>query len=107
MLRFFLHYGIHFLVPLAIGILFFKEHRLKVVLILLSGIFIDIDHLFASPIFDPARCSLNFHPLHSYWAILLYVAFLFFKKTRLVGLALMIHILADAVDCLLLVQQSK
>ncbi|MEX0291631.1 MAG: DUF6122 family protein [Flavobacteriaceae bacterium] len=99
MLRFFIHYGIHFLVPIAIALLFFREKRLLVMLILLAGILIDIDHLFASPVFDPTRCSINFHPLHSYWAIAVYSVLLFVKKTRILGLALLIHILADLVDC--------
>ena len=33
---------------------------------------IDLDHLLATPIFDPARCSIGFHPLHSYYAIGVY-----------------------------------
>ncbi|TMM53850.1 hypothetical protein FEE95_18310 [Maribacter algarum] len=102
MFRFFIHYGIHFIVPIAIGLLFFKENRETAIIILLAGILIDIDHLLASPIFDPNRCSIDFHPLHTYWAIGIYVALLFFKKTRIFGIALLIHILADLVDCYLL-----
>lgn len=102
MLRFVVHYGIHFLVPIAIGLLFFKDHRLKITLILLAGIVIDIDHLWADPIFDPDRCSIGFHALHSAWAIAVYVVLLVIKKTRIFGLALLIHILADAADCLLI-----
>jgi hypothetical protein len=102
MLRFFLHYGIHFLVPIAIGYIFFKEHRGNIIIILLSAIVIDIDHIFANPIFDPNRCSIDFHPLHSYWAIGLYFLFLFFKKTRIFGIGLLIHILADVTDCYLI-----
>ena len=102
MLRFLLHYGIHFLVPIAIGFLFFKEYRFRISLLLLAGIFIDIDHLLAQPIFDANRCSINFHPLHTYWAIAIYLLFLLFKKTRILGLALTIHIIADMVDCWLI-----
>lgn len=60
---------------------------------------IDLDHLLATPIFSPGRCSINFHPLHSYWAIAVYVLLLIPKKTRLIGLGLVIHIIADTVDC--------
>ena len=102
MFRFFVHYGIHFLVPIAIGLLLFKEHRLKVILILLAGIVIDVDHLWANPIFDPERCSIGFHLFHSYWAIVVYFGLLFFKKTWIFGLALLIHIFADAMDCFLM-----
>ena len=102
MLRFIAHYGIHFLVPVAIGLLFFKEKPWQVILILLAGILIDLDHLLADPLFDPNRCSIGFHPLHSYWAIESYAFIFLFKKTRLFGLALLIHIIADTVDCLLM-----
>lgn len=70
--------------------------------ILLAGIIIDIDHVLADPLFDPNRCSINFHPLHTYWAIALYVVMLIPKKTRIFGLALIIHIVADTTDCLLM-----
>lgn len=102
MVRPFLHYGIHFVLPVVIGLLFFKYNRLRVILILMAGIVIDIDHLWADPLFDPHRCSINFHPLHSYWAIMFYIGLFWFKKTRILGLALLIHILADATDCLLM-----
>ena len=102
MLRFFIHYGIHFLVPIAVAMLFYKEQQKKAILILLSAIIIDVDHLLANPIFDPNRCSIDFHPLHSYWAIGIYIALLFFKKSRIFGVALLIHILADIADCFLI-----
>ena len=102
MLRHLLHYGIHFLVPIVIAFWFFKDNRIKVALILLAGIIIDVDHLWANPLFDPNRCSIGFHMLHSCWAILAYSIFPFFKTTRIIGLALIIHIFADTVDCLLM-----
>lgn len=102
MLREILHYGIHFLVPVLVGILFYTRHRLKAVLILLSGIVIDLDHLLAHPIFDPNRCSIGFHPLHTYWAIAIYTILIIPRASRIFGLALLIHILADTVDCWLL-----
>lgn len=102
MLRLFLHYGIHFIVPVLIAWVFFKNQRLNVLLILWAGIIIDIDHLLAEPVFDPMRCSIGFHPLHSYWAIGIYGVLLWPRQTRIVGLALIIHIVADFVDCLFL-----
>ncbi|MCK0188610.1 DUF6122 family protein [Arenibacter sp. F20364] len=102
MLRFCLHYGIHFILPVIIGLVFFKEHRLKIILILLAGILLDLDHLWANPIFDPNRCSIDFHPLHTYWAIAGYSLLLFLKNTRVFGIAFLIHILADTVDCYLM-----
>lgn len=60
---------------------------------------IDLDHLLATPLFDACRCSINYHPLHTYWAMGVYVVLLFFKRTRLVGIGLLLHLLADAIDC--------
>ena len=102
MFRWGLHYGIHFLLPIVIALFFYKEHRLKAIIILWAGILIDLDHLWASPMFDPDRCSINFHPLHTYWAITCYFILLLPKRTRIFGLALLIHILADLTDCLLM-----
>ena len=102
MTRHLIHYSIHFLVPILIAVFFFKGDRFKVILILLAGILIDMDHLWAIPLYDPNRCSVGFHTFHSYWAIAIYFLLLFFKPTRLVGLALTIHIVADTVDCLLM-----
>jgi len=99
-LRHFLHYGIHFLVPFLIAFLFFKEKQWKVALILLGGIVLDIDHIFADPIFDANRCSVGFHPFHSYFLFPLYLGLAFWQKTRLIGLAFVIHIVADLTDCL-------
>ena len=69
---------------------------------MLLGFLIDIDHLLATPIFSPNRCSINFHPLHSYYAIVVYILLLVPKKTRLIGLGLVIHIIADTTDCYLM-----
>ena len=100
MLQYIVHYGIHFLVPLFIASVFFRTQWKTAYLIMIAAMLIDVDHLLSNPVFDSNRCSINFHPLHSYIAIVLYVLLLFPKKTRLIGLGLVIHILADAVDCL-------
>ncbi|MFT7189238.1 MAG: hypothetical protein ACI9AV_002514, partial [Sediminicola sp.] len=50
-----MHYGIHFLIPIGIGLYFYRKNWFWAVLILLAGILIDLDHLLASPIFDSAR----------------------------------------------------
>ena len=102
MLQPFVHYGIHFLVPLFIAIIFFKSDWQKAFLIMIATMLIDLDHLFASPIFDANRCSINFHPLHYYYAIGLYIVLTLFRKTRLLGIGLCIHIFADWCDCLIM-----
>ncbi|WP_336128483.1 DUF6122 family protein [Mesoflavibacter sp. CH_XMU1422-2] len=96
-----IHYGIHFLLPLIVALFLFKNQWKKAYVIMILGMLIDLDHLLATPIFAPNRCSINFHPLHSYYAIAIYILLLIPKKTRLIGLGLAIHILADSVDCLL------
>ena len=102
MLQFVLHYGIHALVPLFVALVFFKSHWKKAFVIMLLGWLIDIDHLLASPIFDSNRCSINFHLLHSYYAIVIYILLALIKKTRLIGLGLVIYIVADAADCFMM-----
>lgn len=67
---------------------------------MISALLIDLDHLLADPVYAPGRCSIGFHPLHSYLAISLYPLLLFFRRTRLLGIGLMVHIGLDAVDCL-------
>lgn len=102
MLQTFIHYGCHIFLPLIIALLFFKSNWKTAYLIMIAGILIDIDHLLATPIFDANRCSIGFHPLHSSFAILFYIFLCFPKKSRLVGLGLVIHIISDTVDCALM-----
>jgi hypothetical protein len=84
---------------LVIAYVFFKDQWKKAYFILLATMIIDVDHLLASPIYDPARCSINFHPLHTYYALGIYIIFLFFKKTRIVGVGMIFHLLTDFIDC--------
>lgn len=102
MLQPIIHYGIHFVLPLLVALFFFKSNWKKAFLIMLCGLLIDLDHLLANPMFDPNRCSINFHPLHSYYAIGIYLGLVIFKKTRILGIGLLIHIIADAADCLMM-----
>ncbi len=96
------HYGLHFGLPLIVAVIFYKTYWLKAYGIMVLGMFIDLDHLIANPIFDPNRCSINFHPLHSYYAIALYFILLIPKKTRIFGIGLITHIIADTADCWLM-----
>lgn len=101
MLKFAVHYGFHFLLPLLLSMLFFKKNWKIVYLIFLCSMLVDLDHLLANPIFQKNRCSINFHPLHSYFAIGIYFIGLFFKKTRIIAIALLFHMLTDFIDCYL------
>jgi hypothetical protein len=102
MLQIFAHYGVHFLAPLVVALMFYKRNWKTALLIMLATFIIDIDHVLANPIFDASRCSINFHPLHSYYAMIIYALLLIPKTTRLIGLGLCVHILADTLDCLLM-----
>ena len=94
------HYGLHLLVPGLIAYIFFRPYWKRVWFIFLLTMLVDLDHLFANPIFDPERCSIGFHFLHSYIAIVIYAVLLFFKKTRIVAIGLLFHIITDFQDCL-------
>ncbi|TVZ55717.1 hypothetical protein OD91_0982 [Lutibacter sp. Hel_I_33_5] len=100
-IKFLLHYGLHFIAPLLIAYLINKDHWLKIYLVFILTMLVDLDHLLATPIFDPNRCSIGFHPLHSYIAISIYGVLLFFKKTRIIAIGLLLHMLADYIDCFL------
>ena len=94
-----LHVALHFLIPGLIAILFFKKRWRLSWLIMVLTMAVDLDHLMANPVYDPNRCSINFHPLHSYIAILLYSLMTAFPKTRLIGLGLLLHMGIDLGDC--------
>ncbi len=63
---------------------------------------VDSDHILANPIFDPSRCSIGFHPLHSYPAILFYMILITQPMSRIVGIGLLFHMITDGIDCILM-----
>ena len=65
----------------------------------MAGMLIDIDHLLAAPVYDPQRCSIGFHPLHTWPALLVYGLFFLHPRLRLLALGLVLHLLLDAADC--------
>jgi len=67
---------------------------------MIATMLVDLDHLFSNPIFDPNRCSINYHFLHTYPAIAVYFLLLFFPKTRIIAIGLLFHMLTDFQDCL-------
>ncbi len=97
-LQFIVHYGMHFLVPGIIAWYFYRPIWKKAWGVMLLTMLVDLDHLLATPIFDPTRASIGFHPLHSYYAIIFYVILLFFKQSRIVGIGLCLHMLTDFQD---------
>ena len=97
-----LHVILHFLVPLAVAKTVWRKKWIRPFLIMAITIVVDLDHLLADPIFDPNRCSINVHPLHSWPAIIVYLVCLLSPNLRIVSLGLLIHIALDGTDCLLL-----
>jgi hypothetical protein len=94
-----LHLGLHAAFPGAVALLFFQPHWKMAWLIMLSAMLVDLDHLLADPIYDPNRCSIGFHPLHTYPAIAAYGVLLVPRVTRLPALGLVIHMALDALAC--------
>ena len=90
---------LHFAVPAAVAKLAFPKSFWKAWAIMMATMLVDLDHLLADPIYDPSRCSIGFHPLHSYPMVAVYVLLAAWPKTRLVGLGLVIHMVLDGIDC--------
>ena len=95
-----LHYGLHLFLPGLVAWIFFRDQWKKAWLIMLATMVVDLDHLFADPVYDPTRCSIGFHPLHSYYAIGGYGIMLFFNKLRIIATGLLLHMATDYLDCL-------
>ena len=79
-MQFITHYFLHFGFPLVMALIFFRKEWIKIYLIFLATMLVDLDHLLANPIFLADRCSIQFHPLHSYAAICIYFGLLFMRK---------------------------
>ncbi len=95
-----IHYFLHFFLPLLFSLVFFKKNWKKVYFIMISTMIVDLDHLLATPIYQADRCSINFHPLHSYYAIVIYAIMAFLRKPlNIIGIGLLLHMLADFTDC--------
>lgn len=67
---------------------------------MLATMLVDLDHLLADSVFQSDRCSIGFHPLHTFYAIAIYVVMLFFKHPwRIIGIGLLFHMFTDTLDC--------
>ena len=102
MLQTLVHYSLHFLFPGLLAWLFFRSVWLRAWGLMLITMAVDLDHLIATPLFDPDRCSIGFHPLHTWPAMLVYIGMLLIpnRTIRILGIGLLLHMLTDFIDCL-------
>jgi len=94
------HLVLHGVVPGIIARLAFRKIWQQAWIIMLLTMLVDLDHLLASPVYDPGRCGINFHPLHSSPAIVAYFLLLFLPRVRIIGAGLLVHMGLDVIDCL-------
>lgn len=113
-----IHIVAHFTVPVLVALAFYRPRWIQVAAMLLATMVVDLDHLLADPIYDPGRCSIGFHPLHTLPAIALYLVLAALplalrqekntldlqpavRTLHLIGLGLLIHMTLDLGDCFL------
>ena len=94
-----IHIVLHFAAPAVLTGLFYRQRWQLAYLSMIAAMVVDVDHLLAVPVYDPARCSIGFHPLHEPWLIALYVVLCFVPKVRLIGIGLVVHMALDSLDC--------
>ncbi|MDO4708116.1 MAG: DUF6122 family protein [Porphyromonadaceae bacterium] len=107
LLKTLIHYSLHLLAPALLAYLFFGRQRWReAYIVMLLTMLVDLDHLLTTPIFDPNRCSIGFHLLHSYPMIGLYALMCILPYQRLnlpwwlkaVGIGLIFHMFTDWQD---------
>ncbi len=110
-----IHIALHFVVPLLVAGTLYRRYWKRATVVQWATMIVDADHLLATPIYDPARCSIGFHPLHTGLAIAVYVLLcvvplVFMARSEekeasvahmvhWVGLGLLIHMALDGLDC--------
>lgn len=98
MLRFIIHYGLHFVAPILIAKLYDPRKWKDIYKIFLLSMLVDLDHLLSTPLFDPHRLSVGYHYFHSFAALGVYAFGLFFPRTRILSFALIFHMFTDVLD---------
>lgn len=113
-----IHIALHVIVPLLAALAFHRSRWRNAMVIMIATMIVDIDHLLADPIYDPHRCSIGFHPLHTTPAMVIYAALFVLPLTvgrenerkslrpsacvlHLIGLGLLIHMALDWSDCMI------
>jgi hypothetical protein len=94
------HLAMHVLVPGLLARLLWEDNWKKAWLIMLAAMLIDVDHLFATPVYAAGRCSISAHPLHGAIPAAIYLLMLFPARLRVLGLGLLVHLALDGIDCL-------
>lgn len=94
-----LHIVLHFALPPLLALLAKTRTWVPACAWLLAGLVIDVDHLLATPVYESGRCSMGFHPLHTWPALLIYIVLTAYKPTRWFGYGLLLHLLLDTLDC--------
>ena len=111
------HIALHFIVPMLVALVFYRSRWRSASLIMVATMLVDADHLLANPVYDPNRCSIGFHPLHTSLAIFFYAALFLLpliatkqqlstrlqsaaRISHLIGAGLLIHMALDWIDCL-------
>jgi hypothetical protein len=111
-----LHIASHFIVPALCAVAFYRSRWRYAWLVMVATTVVDLDHLLAVPVYDPARCSIGFHPLHTTPLILLYAVLFALPlalgrtgeapglrrgafELHLIGLGLLVHMGLDWGDC--------
>lgn len=98
-----IHMLLHAAIPAVIAATFYRDRFLRVWLTLMATMIVDVDHLLADPVYDPGRCSIGFHPLHTYPVIAGYAVAAIWARLRVIALGLLIHMMLDGVDCVWMV----
>jgi hypothetical protein len=97
---------LHVVVPALVTRLYFERRFdaawLRAWGTMMLTMLVDLDHLAADPIYDPMRCSMGFHPLHTFFPVIFYLVLLIPRQTRLIGAGLSIHMLLDTSDCMMM-----
>jgi len=96
-------------VPLVLALLFRRQQWQQTWVLLLCAFVLDLDHLLADPIYDPDRCSIGFHPLHSEYAVATYAVLLlssirwpqslWLGRLQVVLIGIILHLILDGLDC--------
>lgn len=68
--------------------------------LLVGSNFIDLDHLYARPIYDPMRNGFKTHFLHKNWkaVLLISILMLFIRPMMFLGIGFILHFFLDYLD---------